>query len=579
MRKAGRTFLEWCRHQLAAPIFEGDVEKTNIGKHLYAMTWLVVGLSILYTIALPILAPQFTDRIFVILPLLAIPMPILAWARRGQVKRATILALVCIWLAFGIGSAINGGVRSSIFSGNIVLILTAAIMLGKRTAFGFAILGLVEGLILVWAEYKGILPPLSTTPLSSLLIQMMFLFAGAGSLYFANYSIKEALDKANHELTERHQVEKALREREQRYRLISTVASDYMFSTQLGSDGQLHLDWVAGAFEPITGYSYDEYVACGGWRALLYPDDIAKDDRALNTLMENKPVVHELRCFHKDGSLRWMRVYAHPVWDHSRQALTGIYGAVQDVTKRKDVETEREKLISELEAKNAELERFTYTVSHDLKSPLVTIRGFLGYIEKNIITGDIESIQADMTRVKEATNRMQRLLNELLELSRIGRMKNPSEIVPFETIVNEATELVRGNLETHHVQIEIMPGLPSVYGDRVRITEVVQNLLDNACKFMGEQPHPLIKVGTTGIDQDGKPILFIQDNGIGIESQYHERVFGLFNKLDPHSDGTGVGLALVKRIIEFHGGVIKVESAGHGQGSTFFFTLPGKKED
>jgi PAS domain S-box-containing protein len=347
-----------------------------------------------------------------------------------------------------------------------------------------------------------------------------------------------------------------------------------MFSTLLGPDGELHLDWVAGAFEQITGYAYDEYVDRGGWRSLIYPDDVPLDDQALDTLRANKPVVHDIRCFHKDGSLRWMRVYAHPVWDISREQLTGIYGAVQDITERKGAEKEREKLIGELETKNAELERFTYTVSHDLKSPLVTIRGFLGYIEKGISSGRTDNVAADIARIKEATNKMQRLLNELLELSRIGRMKNPSEAVSFEAIVKEAIELVRGTIETHHARIEIMPGLPVIYGDRVRLAEVMQNLLDNACKFMGNQPDPLIKVGVNGIDRGGKPILFVRDNGMGIESQYHDLVFGLFEKLDQKSEGTGIGLALVKRIVEIHQGKIWIQSEGVGKGTTIFFTLP-----
>jgi PAS domain S-box-containing protein len=574
MQKAGKTLKRWFKYLWTAPVFEGDAEKTNIGKHLHTMTWFVIGLAIFYIIALPILAPQFTHRLIIIFPPLVLQGAILAWARRGQVKQAAVVSLTIIWLSFGVASAITGGVRSAIFSGNIVLILTAAIMLGKRFAFGYSALSLVQGLFLVWAEYKGLLPPLSTTPLSSLLTQALFLIAGAGSLYFANYSIKEAFDKASHELSERHLVEKELRVSEQRYRLISTVASDYMFSTRLGTDNELHLDWVAGAFEQITGYTFEEYINRGGWRSLLYPDDIPLDDHALEILQANKTVVHEIRCFHKDGSVRWMRVYAHPVWDKSLQKLTGIYGAVQDITERKDAEAEREKLINELEAKNAELERFTYTVSHDLKSPLVTIRGFLGYIEKSIQAGNTERIQADMARITDATNRMQRILNELLELSRIGRMKNPSEAVSFEAIVNEAVELVRGRLEAHHVQIEIKPGLPVVYGDRVRLTEVVQNLLDNSCKFMGDQPHPGIQVGSYGTAPDGKPIFYIQDNGVGIDPQFHERVFGLFNKLDPQSEGTGIGLALVQRIIEVHQGKIWIESQGSGSGTTFYFTLP-----
>lgn len=247
--------------------------------------------------------------------------------------------------------------------------------------------------------------------------------------------------------------------------------------------------------------------------------------------------------------------------------------AQQELAERKQIQQEREELIAELETKNAELERFTYTVSHDLKSPLVTIRGFLGFVEKDAASGNLDRMKADMSRIIEATDKMQRLLGELLELSRIGRMMNPPQVMPFEAIAREAVQLVHGRLAARGVQVDIAEGLPTVYGDRVRLVEVMQNLVDNAAKFMGGQSAPRVEIGTRGLDSDGKPILFVRDNGVGIEPQHHERVFGLFNKLDPQVEGTGVGLALVKRIVEVHGGRIWVESE-LGKGSTFYFTLP-----
>ena len=233
----------------------------------------------------------------------------------------------------------------------------------------------------------------------------------------------------------------------------------------------------------------------------------------------------------------------------------------------------RKDLIVELENKNTELERFTYTVSHDLKSPLFTIRGFLGYLEKDALSGDRERLSVDVQRISEATDKMHRLLNELLELSRIGRMKNESTMVPFEEITSEAAELAAGRLLEKRVTLQIDEGLPAVFGDRPRLVEVMQNLLDNAAKFMGDQKEPCIHVGKMGEDGDGWSIFFVRDNGLGIAPEHFERIFGLFNKLDPRSEGTGIGLALVRRIIEVHGGRIWVESE-FGKGTTFLFTLP-----
>jgi signal transduction histidine kinase len=226
------------------------------------------------------------------------------------------------------------------------------------------------------------------------------------------------------------------------------------------------------------------------------------------------------------------------------------------------------------------LERFTYTVSHDLKSPLVTINGFLGYLEQDAVSGNMERLKKDTQRISEAVQKMQKLLSELLELSRIGRLMNSPEPLAFEDVVKDALDIVQGRLNESRVTVHIQPNLPAVYGDKPRLIEVLQNLLDNAAKYMGSQPDPCVDIGCQG-EENGMLVFFVKDNGMGIDPEHHERIFGLFNKLDAKSEGTGIGLALVKRIVEIHGGRIWVQSESSPQGeadkgSTFFFTLPSQ---
>jgi signal transduction histidine kinase len=183
----------------------------------------------------------------------------------------------------------------------------------------------------------------------------------------------------------------------------------------------------------------------------------------------------------------------------------------------------------------------------------------------------MQRVRSDITRIVESTDKMQRLLRELLELSRIGRMKNASELISFNKVVDEALKLIEGQLQITKPRITVMPDMPDVYGDHLRLVEVMQNLVDNAIKFTSKRDDLRIEIGMR--NENNENIFYVSDNGIGIAPTYHERVFGLFNKLDPTADGTGIGLALVKRIIEVHGGRIWIESEGNGTGTTFCFTL------
>ena len=252
----------------------------------------------------------------------------------------------------------------------------------------------------------------------------------------------------------------------------------------------------------------------------------------------------------------------------------------EQVVERRQAEAELAHKNDELQSSNAELERFTYTVSHDLKAPLVTIKGFLGFLERDLSQGKVERAQKDVQKISGAADKMQRLLNELLELSRIGRQVQPSEEIPLGDLVTEARELLHGAIVQRGVEVVTASDLPHVWGDRLRLLQVFQNLLENAIKFMGSQDTPRIEIGASPgshDDQDGIEV-WCRDNGVGIAAEHHETIFGLFDQLESHEEGTGIGLTLVRRIVDVHGGRIWVESEGVGHGTTFRFWLPGGPE-
>ncbi len=523
-------------------------------------------------------APSAVNVLLAAIGAFALAMKVLF--HRGWIRGVSVAVIVALYLYAVAATIAHGTVRAPATIMFLIDISLAGVLLGRRAIGTVAGASIAAYAGLVLAEANGWLsaPDLTTTP--GLIVGFAALSVAVGTLtYLSQREIAAALTRAEAEVKERRRAEADLEARdlarsksEERYRLISEVISDYTFSSRVDAEGTLVLDWVAGAFEGITGYSLEEYVARGGWRAALHPDDVAQDDRDFAQLHRNETVTSELRTLAKSGQVRWVRVYGNPVWDADRNRLAGIYGAVQDIDERKRVEVERERLIGELEIKNQELEAFTYAVSHDLRSPIITIRGFLGFIAQHVEDGDAAAMRSDIERVLSATARMDLLLEELLDLSRVGRIVNSPGSIGLDGLVNDAEEQAAGRLRQSRVSVRVEPDLPSIYGDRPRLVQVMQNLLDNAAKFMGGQAEPRIVISAA---PDGEAIVVrVRDNGIGIAPNLQGKVFGLFEKLDARSDGTGVGLALVRKIIESHGGRTFVESEGVGHGSTFGFSLP-----
>ena len=262
--------------------------------------------------------------------------------------------------------------------------------------------------------------------------------------------------------------------------------------------------------------------------------------------------------------------------------LVGSIESIRDITERKlaeetirkardELELRVKERTAELEARNAEMERFTYTVSHDLRSPLVTIQGFNGFLKGDIEKGDNEKVKVDLRLIEEAVTKMDRLLRETLELSRIGRVANPPEDVPFGEIVQEALLQTAQRIKSAGMDVLVANDLPVVHVDKMRIVEAMVNFIENSIKYRGEEQHPRMEIGYR--TEAKEPVFFVRDNGMGIDPSQHQKVFDLFYKVNNKSEGTGAGLAIVKRIIEVHGGRIWIESE-LGKGTTVCFTLP-----
>lgn len=357
--------------------------------------------------------------------------------------------------------------------------------------------------------------------------------------------------------------ETIIAEAEARFRTIFTSAPVGIVLVDLDTDVILEAN---DAYCNIVGRKREAILA-NGWKDLTHPEDVAEGTARLKQLHQGKTAGYDLveRYLKPDGEIVWASIQVTLINGYGTDIGPQYLVSVVDITERKRFE-------EQLEQKNTELERFTYTVSHELKSPLVTINGFLGLLERDLESDDSGNIHKDMQMITSAVRTMGRQLDNLLELSRVGRVVHPSESFSLSRLCDNVVKRMSGVVDQYQGEVTIADDMPDVFADPVRIREVIQNLVENAMKFASPVASPRVKISAHS--EDGKSICRVEDNGPGIEPQYHERVFELFDRLDARIPGTGIGLALVKRNIEIHDGDIWIESQGDGQGSAFCFTLP-----
>lgn len=378
-----------------------------------------------------------------------------------------------------------------------------------------------------------------------------------------------------------------LEQSEERYRTVADYTDDWEY--WIARDRSFR--YVSPSCSHLCGYGHGEFYADPNLlERIVHRDDLPAYLDHVHSSFDGNPTPIDFRIVRRDGEVRWISHICRVVYTKDG-AENGIRASNRDITERvlakeklqeqalllENEVRERTEREVELEAKNAELERFTYTVSHDLKSPLITIKGFAGAILKDVEGGNLERLDGDVRRIMGAADKMGALLNDLLELSRIGRIVNAPSLIDMNLLAQDVLGQLSGPIEQRGVEVALQPGLPKVWGDQPRIGEVLQNLVENAVKYMGDQPQPRIEIGMH--EEGGDVVITVRDNGMGVAAQYHETIFGLFNQLDAHSEGTGIGLALARRIVEFHGGKLWVESQGRGRGSTFCFTLAARPLD
>ncbi|MDQ2889438.1 MAG: CHASE3 domain-containing protein [Gemmatimonadota bacterium] len=252
----------------------------------------------------------------------------------------------------------------------------------------------------------------------------------------------------------------------------------------------------------------------------------------------------------------------------------GAVIAFNDIASRKRAERERERLISALARSNTELDQFAYVASHDLKAPLRGIANLSQWIEEDLGDNAPPDVVEKMTLIRGRVQRLELLIDGILQYSRAGRVRSQIEAVDVDALLRDAVELLAPPSET---TITIGPGMPTITTERTPLQQVFMNLISNAIKY-NRRPGATIDITVKDV---GRMYAFsVKDNGPGIEQQYHERIFGIFQTLESRDrvEGTGIGLSVVKKTVELHGGSIHVDSA-LGEGATFTFEWPKVAEE
>ena len=380
------------------------------------------------------------------------------------------------------------------------------------------------------------------------------------------------------DLRQQVELERRLMETEARYRYLIEAAIDTLDSGIIITDHKRQVVWANETIGRFFGIDRERLVGIDALRALSRYVGVFEDADAFGRVVEeavgNGKRVDTYTCHVRPGLGREERVLEYrsiPI--ETERYKGGRIDHYIDITEIKRLEEGLRDKTKHLERSNEKLEEFSHVVSHDLKEPLRTVEAFSGFLLEDYADRLDEEGVNYLHTLKKTSARMRELINDLLSLASIHMDTASFERVNVNKVLEEIKEDLRVRLRG--VSLQVDEDLPVIMGSKTRIGELLSNLIVNAIKY-NDKALPTVHVGCLPESRNrGMHTFFVQDNGIGIESRYQERIFGIFEKLNPREDyeGTGVGLAICKRIVEEHGGEIWVESEV-GKGSTFFLTIP-----
>ncbi|MCE5325427.1 MAG: PAS domain-containing protein [Planctomycetaceae bacterium] len=311
------------------------------------------------------------------------------------------------------------------------------------------------------------------------------------------------------------------------------------------------------------------------WAERIHPDDVPGFWAELAHAKANHVMAEkDFRVIWPDGGVHWLNARGRYFYDQQGQPVR-LLGTAREITERKLIEQQLMRTADELARSNADLEQFAHVASHDLKEPRAVIQLYLTLLEKKTPAGAELQGQQFIEHAAQAVHRMSKLISDLLAYSRVGRAGDTFELTDLNAVLGEVLQNLEAAIEAEHAVITRRESLPSVLVERPLVAQLLQNLIGNAIKYHADGCQPHIEIGARR--QERAWLFWVKDDGIGIDPQDRDRIFMIFHRVQTQrqSQGTGIGLAICKKIAEHHYGRIWVESQP-GQGATFYFTIPDR---
>lgn len=463
----------------------------------------------------------------------------------------------------------SGGIRNAGMFYLGAIILATFMLLGNRAGKFFTALSVIHLIYFFYVTENTTLVSNILVGESDNMIDLDFLITGVlGTLVIAAQC--SSLEGSKNIVIQRvNESRRELQTKNRELEKLSLVASKTDNSVIIKNKEHV-IEWVNEGFTRLMGYTLNEVVGRKSeefmYGPLSDPEAIAEMKRQLS---DKHTYSGEIIKYNSQGKPIWIHGTVNPIISLDGEVTRYIF-IESDISERKDAESRMAEYMENLEITNKELDKFAYIVSHDLKAPLRAIGNLSCWIEEDLGKDCSPELRQHFDLIKGRVARMESLINGILEYSRVNRRRSPEEVIELKTLIKEITEFITTNNSALEIQID--DDMPLVCADKIKLQQVFSNLISNAIKY-NDKDKPWIRISCS--EEEAQWKFSVEDNGPGIEPQYHERVFVIFQTLQPRDvvESTGVGLAIVKKIIEEQNGKIWIESA-KGKGAKFVFTIP-----